>query len=99
MKRRSLRRAGAAALIGAGLLAAFAGCGAIAGLTGEYYEGAGGGLSGGLDACITDAECAPGDDRACGNCGKRTCREDCTWGPCSGEGPCSPGDTDDCPSG
>lgn len=48
-----------------------------------------------------DAECKVGEKRSsdCGNCGKVTDYCDpkaCTWisGLCTGEGPCSPGDTD-----
>jgi hypothetical protein len=40
-------------------------------------------------------ECDGGSD-ACGRCGTRSCRDDCTWGPCEGEGECESGATGGC---
>ncbi|MEZ4392330.1 MAG: hypothetical protein R3A48_14680 [Polyangiales bacterium] len=47
-----------------------------------------------LGRCM--GECAPGATRACGNCGRQTCADDCTWGACGGEGSCAPGATRGC---
>ncbi len=37
-------------------------------------------------------DCTPGQTRDCGNCGTSTCTAQGTWGPCEGQGVCSPGD-------
>jgi parallel beta-helix repeat protein len=40
--------------------------------------------------------CIPGTGSGCGNCGDMICKDDCSWGDCLGEGPCSEDSTQDC---
>lgn len=47
-----------------------------------------------VPACM--GECAPGASRACGNCGRQSCTERCTWGTCAGEGACAAGTSRGC---
>lgn len=49
-----------------------------------------------VDAPGCAGECAPGQTRACGSCGRQTCTERCAWGPCGSEGACAPGQTRAC---
>lgn len=43
--------------------------------------------------------CAPGERRACGNCGTQTCTGDCEWSACAGGGVCAAGATRTQPCG
>lgn len=36
--------------------------------------------------------CSPGETQACGNCGTQSCTANFTWGTCSNQGDCTPGD-------
>jgi hypothetical protein len=51
---------------------------------------------GGFGACEAQGECQAGTQRACGNCGRQTCTNACTWGACEGGGACAPGETGSC---
>lgn len=40
--------------------------------------------------------CKPGQELACGKCGKQVCGSDCTWSPCQSEGICAAGESRTC---
>ena len=43
-----------------------------------------------IDVGYQPCDCESGSVELCGRCGRRTCQEDCSWGPCQDEGVCEP---------
>lgn len=47
-------------------------------------------------SCGAQGTCSPGEQRACGNCGRQTCSNQCEWSSCSGQGVCAAGSQGAC---
>jgi len=43
--------------------------------------------------CTGQGTCKAGSPSPCGNCGTKTCSDECTWGGCADEGVCKAGET------
>jgi hypothetical protein len=64
------------------------GCTAYDGRLGNKYC-----ENGDWSSCVPESECVPNSIESCGNCGTKVCSSLGTWGTCSGQGNCAPGQT------